>query len=117
MNKSRAGLMSISRPTFSATAAQPSQDCSAHESKSRLSVTPPLDALQKEVREAQTRLQLFKNLAGGMNSGLPVRKIIEHIFAETHKIFPSLRISYWSASSAEKAIVAHSVGGAAIPPN
>src|SRR6266478_6742212 len=111
MKKSRAVLMSISRPTSSATIAKASGHSATPESKLRLSVTSSLEALQKEVRETQTRLQLFKNVAGEMNSGMPVRKIIEHTFAETHKIFPSLRISYWIASTIEMARVAHSAGG------
>ncbi|MCU1312126.1 MAG: sensor hybrid histidine kinase [Candidatus Angelobacter sp.] len=108
--------MSVSRPSSSATAAK-SDDSTAPELKPRLSLASSLDALQKEVRETQTRLQLFKNVAGEMNSGMPIRKIIEHTFAETHKIFPSLRISYWIASTVETARVAHSVGDIPMPAN
>src|SRR3954468_17257986 len=115
MKKSEVVVMSITGPNSSAIAAKAGDDCAAIEAKPRLSVSSSFDALHKEVKETETRLQLFKNVAREMNSGMPVWKIIEHTLLETHKIFPALRISYWTASSREKSRVAHSVGHAAMP--
>jgi signal transduction histidine kinase/FixJ family two-component response regulator len=115
MKQNRAVIMSIPRQTRSTGAHSAADDRAAFESKPNLSVMPSLDAIQKELREAQNRLQLFKNVAGEMNSGMPVQGIIEHTFAETQKIFPSLRISYWTSITAGRAKVELSVGCASMP--
>src|SRR5437870_1253975 len=115
MKQNRRAVMSIFRQTRSVSSPSTGDDRAAFESKPNLSVMPSLDAIQKELREAQNRLQLFKNVAGEMNSGMPVQGIIERTFAETQKIFPLLRISYWTSITAGRAKVELSVGCASMP--
>lgn len=115
MKQNRRAVVSIFRQTRSVSSPSTGDDRAAFETKPSLSVMPSLDAIQKELREAQNRLQLFKNVAGEMNSGNPVQGIIEHTFSETQKIFPLLRISYWTSITARRAKVELSVGCASMP--
>ena len=78
-------------------------------------VLAELSRLKRELEEAQTRLQLYKNVSAELNSEMAVDAIIERTVLAIHAVFPSLRIAYSTVTPQLKVKVAYSVSPAHMP--
>src|SRR5277367_4360979 len=49
---------------------------------------------EQTLSQAESRLNLFKNMATRINAGLGMKPILDRTLREVHRLFPTLRISY-----------------------